>query len=32
LPELNIGQDTIDYVNDFKYGDIAPQFYLVDRL
>jgi hypothetical protein len=32
LSELTIRQDTIDYVNNFKYGDIAPQFYLVDRL
>ena len=32
LPKLTIGQNTINYVNNFKYGDIAPQFYLVNRL
>lgn len=31
LPELAINQTTIDYVNNFKFGDVAPQFYLVDR-
>lgn len=32
LPEFKLPQDTIDWVNNFKFGDIAPQHYLVDRL
>jgi hypothetical protein len=32
LPELIINQTTIDYINNFKFGDAAPEFYLVDRL
>ena len=31
LPELVLDQSTIDYVNNFKLGDVAPQFYLVNR-
>jgi len=31
LPDLNLSQDTIDYASNFKLGDPAPQYYLVDR-
>jgi hypothetical protein len=32
IPEIALSQSTIDYVNTFKLGDQAPQFYLVERL
>ena len=32
LPEIALSQTTIDYVNNFKFGDRAPQYYLVERL
>ena len=33
LPEMSLSQDTIDYVNNFKLGDPAPEFFLtIQRL
>jgi len=32
LPNLQLSQQTIDYANNFKLGDRAPQYYLVKRL
>ena len=31
LPDLILSQGTIDYANNFKLGDRAPQYYLVNR-
>jgi hypothetical protein len=32
LPEIALSESTINYVNNFKYGDTAPQHYLIERL
>lgn len=32
IPEISLSPETIEYVNNFKLGDIAPRFYLVGRL
>ena len=31
LPQLHLSKETIDYANNFKLGDRAPQYYLVKR-
>ena len=31
LPNLKLTQETIDYANNFKLGDRAPQYYLGNR-